>query len=185
MTKNYNVEELEKMRVEGLKVICKENGLPCYKGKKKLTKAEMIANISKLIDENAENNAKNLVGDVTETEDGIVPQNAVVENTENATVEKEIDIEGFFHTKNKDNYIESAEVGTLIAFVDEHGKPRTAALVNRSSKRRVLKVVTEFNWEFVVPYEKVLWVRKGKRWPNGVFSLLKGYKNGRQNINNQ
>lgn len=81
----------------------------------------------------------------------------------------------FIHTKNKERYIEEAEVGTLIAFLDSNGKPRTAALVNRSSKRRLLKLQTEFKWEFEVPYDSVLWVRNGDRWAYGIYRILKGY----------
>lgn len=81
----------------------------------------------------------------------------------------------FIHTRNKERYIEEAEEGTLIAFLDENGKPRTAALVNRSSKRRVLKLKTEFDWEFIVPYDNVLWVRNSTRWAYGVYRILKGY----------
>lgn len=81
----------------------------------------------------------------------------------------------FMHTRNKERYIEEAEVGTLIAFLDGNGKPRTAALINRSSKRRLLKLKTEFDWEFEVPYDSVLWVRKGDKWAYGIYRILKGY----------
>lgn len=86
----------------------------------------------------------------------------------------------FTHTRNKERYLDEAEVGTLIAFLDENGKPRTAALVNRSSKRKMLKLKTEFDWEYEVPYSKVLWVKQGSRWAYGVYRILKGYNpNGR------
>lgn len=81
----------------------------------------------------------------------------------------------FMHTRNKERYIEEAEVGTLIAFLDDNGKPRTAALVNRSSKRRVLLLKTEFDWEFKVPYDNVLWVKQGTKWAYGIYRILKGY----------
>lgn len=86
-----------------------------------------------------------------------------------------VDPNTFIHTRNKERYIEEAEVGTLIAFLDENGKPRTAALVNRSSERKVVKVKTEYDWEFVVPYDSILWVRKGEKWAYGVYRILKGY----------
>ena len=86
-----------------------------------------------------------------------------------------VDPNTFIHTRNKERYIEEAEVGTLIAFLDENGKPRTAALVNRSSERKVVKVKTEYDWEFVVPYDSILWVRKGDKWAYGVYRILKGY----------
>ena len=98
-----------------------------------------------------------------------------------------VDPNTFIHTRNKERYIEEAEVGTLIAFLDENGKPRTAALVNRSSERKVVKVKTEYDWEFVVPYDSILWVRKGDKWAYGVYRILKGYnpngKCGNQNTN--
>lgn len=81
----------------------------------------------------------------------------------------------FIHTRNKERYIEEAEQGTLIAFLDETGKPRTAALVNRSSERRVVKVKTEYDWEFVISYDDILWVKKGDKWAYGVYRILKGY----------
>lgn len=81
----------------------------------------------------------------------------------------------FIHTRNKERYIEEAEVGTLIAFLDENGKPRTAALVNRSSERRRVKLETEYNWEFVVSYDNILWVKRGDKWAYNVFRILKGY----------
>lgn len=86
-----------------------------------------------------------------------------------------VDPNTFIHTRNKELYIEKAEVGTLIAFLDENGKPRTAALVNRSSERKVVKVKTEYDWEFIVPYDSILWVRKGDKWAYGVYRILKGY----------
>lgn len=81
----------------------------------------------------------------------------------------------YTHTRNKERYIDEAEVGTLIAFLDEQGKPRTAALVNRSSSRKVVKVKTEYDWEFTVPYSNILWVKKGGKWAYGVYRILKGY----------
>lgn len=81
----------------------------------------------------------------------------------------------FIHTRNKERYIEEATEGTLVAFLDENGKPRTAALINRSSKRRVIKVKTEFDWEFIVPYDKILWVKNGQKWAYGIYRILKGY----------
>ena len=81
----------------------------------------------------------------------------------------------FIHTRNKERYIEEATVDTKIAFLDQNGKPRTAALVNRSSKRRLLKLKTEFGWEFEVPYDNVLWVKQGTKWAYGIYRILKGY----------
>lgn len=158
MSKN----ELSSKNVKELETICKENGITYYVGKKHLTKNEMIEKI-----ENA----------TCETKPDVSKQEEPVQENEVVEEKKE------WAMNDKTKYIEEAEVGCLIAFYDEKGKPRTAALVNRSSARQVIKVVTEFGWEFIVPYEKVLWVRKGNRWPKPVYEILKGYnKNGKENI---
>ena len=81
----------------------------------------------------------------------------------------------FIHTRNKERYIEEAEVGVLVAFLDKNGKPRTAALVNRSSKRKELLLETEYNWKFIVPYECVLWVKRGEHWAANIYRILKRY----------
>ncbi len=81
----------------------------------------------------------------------------------------------FIHTRNKERYIEEAEVGVLVAFLDKNGKPRTAALVNRSSKRKELLLETEYGWRFVVPYECVLWVKRGEHWAANIYRILKRY----------
>lgn len=78
--------------------------------------------------------------------------------------------------KPKLEYIENAKLGTIIAFVDENGKARTAAIIDRSTEEKLLNVETEFHREFVVPYDNVLWVKNGTRFPRGVYNMLKGIK---------
>ena len=98
--------------------------------------------------------------------------------------EKEKETEDILNTPwimgNKDELIEKAEVGTLMAFIDSYGKPRTAKMINRSSARRQVKLITEYDWEFIVSYDSILWVRFGARWPKAVYTMLKEYKNGRK-----
>lgn len=81
--------------------------------------------------------------------------------------------------KAKQRYIENVEVGTIVAFkvvVCGIGKVKSAAVVNISIKRQMLKLVTKAEIEYVVPFKDILWVRTGKRWPKGVYELLKGLK---------
>ena len=114
--------------------------------------------------------------DDTQQETNVVETTPEVEPVVEESVEpvEEVKPEKPWEMLDKKKHIEEAEVGTLIAFYDEKGKPRTAALVNRSSSREVVKVVTEFEREFIVPYANVLWVRKGPRWPRAVYEILKG-----------
>lgn len=150
--------------------MCKEAGLPRYKGKSELTKEEMI---------------DNLLANVEFVDESYTGDDAIVVKQEEDKTEKDEKPVGIEENveepepwimKDRSDLIEKAEVGTLIAFYDEKGKPRTAALVNRSSKKKVVKLVTEFEREFIIPYDNVIWIKKGNRWPRGVYNLLKGYK---------
>lgn len=84
----------------------------------------------------------------------------------------------------KINYIEKVEPGVLVAFRLPTGKVKSGKLEKRSSKRKVVKLVTEYGAEFVVPYEDIIWVRTGKRWPRGVYNLLKGIKENEEGKKN-
>lgn len=75
---------------------------------------------------------------------------------------------------NKMKYVENAEVGTIVAFKLPDGRVKSAKIERRSTSRRKLKLVTQYGAEFVVPYEDIIWVRTTKRWPKGVYNLLKG-----------
>ena len=192
--------EMEKMTVKELKELAKEYNIPLTvqkNGKKhNLTKAELIEAINEAADnietESEEAEVTNIDENTSLNElfaaraeiDRLIsirkshrakkdPRNE--EFDENFSMYGGVNPYTFIHTRNKERYIEEAKEGTLIAFLDENGKPRTAALVNRSSKRRVLKLKTEFDWEFIVPYDNVLWVRNSTRWAYGVYRILKGY----------
>ena len=47
-------------------------------------------------------------------------------------------------------------------------------IVKRSTKNRKLKLETKYGASFIVPFDDVIWVRTNKRWPKGVYQLLKG-----------
>lgn len=71
-------------------------------------------------------------------------------------------------------YIENIEVGTLVAFRLSNGKVKSAKVTRKSTKNRKLKLETDYGAEYIVSYEDIVWVRTGKRWPRGVYRLLKG-----------
>lgn len=75
---------------------------------------------------------------------------------------------------NKMKYVENAEIGTIVAFKLPDGRVKSAKIERRSTSRHKLKLVTQYGAEFVVPYEDIIWVRTTKRWPKGVYNLLKG-----------
>lgn len=75
---------------------------------------------------------------------------------------------------NKMPYIETADVGTLVAFRLSSGKVKSAKIIKKSSKNRRFLVETDYGAQYIVQYDDVIWVRTGKRWPKGVYMLLKG-----------
>ena len=80
----------------------------------------------------------------------------------------------------RDDVIEQSEIGTIFAFIDDYGKARTAKILSKNSENKTIYAETEFNKNFIVPYNHVLWCQKpgNKRWPKGVYNLLKGKTNG-------
>lgn len=76
--------------------------------------------------------------------------------------------------KQKMPYIENIEVGTLVAFRLLNGKVKSAKVTRKSTKNRKLKLETDYGAEYIVSYDDIVWVRTGKRWPRGVYKLLKG-----------
>lgn len=79
-------------------------------------------------------------------------------------------------------YIENIEIGTLVAFRLSNGKVKSAKVTRKSTKNRKLKLETDYGAEYIVSYDDIVWVRTGKRWPRGVYRLLKGLvdENGKE-----
>lgn len=149
-------KELETKTVAELRALCKEKGLQVSNHAGKFKKAELIESLVSI--------AKAEELPVTAGEKK--PQEKLSEVHE---------------AKPKSQYIETADVGSLIAFKvpGNEDKVDSAKIVNRSSKRAALKVINKQGVEYVVPYENVLWVRTGVRWPKGVYELLtRGRRHG-------
>ena len=79
-------------------------------------------------------------------------------------------------------YIENIEIGTLVAFRLSNGRVKSAKVTRKSTKNRKLKLETDYGAEYIVSYDDIVWVRTGKRWPRGVYKLLKGLvdENGKE-----
>lgn len=92
----------------------------------------------------------------------------VEEKVENKSANVKIDME------QKMSYIENIEIGTIIAFRLSNGKVKSAKVTRKSTKNRKLKLETDYGAEYIISYDDVVWVRTGKRWPKGVYKLLKG-----------
>lgn len=79
----------------------------------------------------------------------------------------------------KMQYLETIEVGALVAFNVPGccGKVKSAKVLRKSSKNRKLQVETGYGATYIISYDDVLWVRTGKRWPRGIYNLMKGIVN--------
>lgn len=112
-----------------------------------------------------------------------------VDNHECESVEVEAKVENEsanvkVNIEQKMSYIENIEVGTIVAFRLSNGKVKSAKVTRKSTKNRKLKLETDYGAEYIASYEDVIWVRTGKRWPRGVYKLLKGQvdANGKEKI---
>lgn len=179
-------EELMQLKNAELKAMCKERNLPTYKGKNALNKAEMVENL--YVYETAHKVAESVEQDqeVQTTPKKIYtnrPHNPVISPSKRKELKESINRSNYQLSKpwvigGKDDVINEAEKGILVAFLDDQEKPRTAKMIARNKAKRKLKLVTEFDREYTVSYDNVLWVKTGTRWPNTVYKMLKGYQYG-------
>ena len=83
-------------------------------------------------------------------------------------------ISGLESDNDKNDRIQNAPIGTIVAFKAPGGRIRSAKIKLRSTANRRLMVCTEYDAEYNISYDDVIWVKSGKRWPKGVYNLLKG-----------
>lgn len=80
---------------------------------------------------------------------------------------------------NKDKFIDSAPLETIIVFGGDvaGGKVRSAKMIIREEQKRSIVCETAYGKRFYVPYDNVIWVKTGSRFPRAIYNLLKGIKN--------
>ena len=178
----FTREELnEKKKIE-IMSIAKDLGLPRYKGKSELSKDVIINSIMEAEENGGTQEAASVSNKKTEQVKSEVKakkepepkkQSQVVEETKKLQ-EKKRELTEEERTEKKLGYIEGAKVGTLVAFKSDTGKVKSAMIVKRSTKNRKFKLETRYGAQFIVSFDDVVWVRTNKRWPKGVYQLLKG-----------
>jgi hypothetical protein len=169
-------EELELLKVDEIRGICKERGISCYRGKSRLKKSELIDELleQKDIITNCKNRLKiehlhdkDIAGTITDEEVKEL-KNGYLKHPNLAKPRiREFDAEKRY------KYVEDAEIGTFVAAIFPNGKVKSAKIINKSTKNKKLKLQTSYGLEVVVQYKDVLWVRAGKRWPKGILMLMK------------
>ena len=172
-------ESLEQWTVAGLMAYCREHGIRCYNGKNRMHKAELVAAIlqAETVESSHDDQSagdKNEIGNQAGEAAGNEKEAAA--GTSHEVV---IDME------RKMPYIESAQVGALVAFRLANGKVKSAKVVKKSTKNRRFMLETEYGAQYIVSYDDIVWVRTTKRWPLGVYRLLKGLDGNGQPANQQ
>lgn len=77
----------------------------------------------------------------------------------------------------KNEFIKCAVKGTAIAFELEDGTVKVGYLLKRSDSAEMLTLEEEkTKQQFVVPFTKILWVRKSGTWPKSIFDIIYGTK---------
>ena len=157
-------EELGNMLVVDLRNMASTYGI---KNVKKYKKQELVDMICEIIN-----------GQKPTVVDEEVEASVAVEEDDNniETVADELSEEEI--AERRMPYVENAPIDTIVAFKLPTGKVKSAKIINKSTKNRKLKVETAYGAQFIIPYDSVIWVKTGTRWPKGVYNLLKGNHNG-------
>ena len=157
-------EQLEQMKLDDLRKLGKQVGVKNTHSYKKVDLIEAIAN----------SNQADLVVSPEDVVD--LSEEVKAENTNEVAPEVQaavpapirMDLEG------KKVYVETAPVGTLMAYRHRSGMLRTAKMINRSLKNRKLQMETPRGKQFVISFDDVVWVKTGKKWPQKIYEELKG-----------
>lgn len=112
----------------------------------------------------------------SKVEDNVTNEVIDVEIVNESTSEKsEMKVDEVIISQSRVKYIESATVGTLVAFRLSNGRVKSAKIVKKSTSKRKFMVETKYGAQFIVSYDDVIWVKTGTRWPKGVYNLMKGF----------
>lgn len=162
-------QELEAMTRDELRAVAKDKEL---KGRGTMTKAELIDALASAEDavEDDETHSEEVVevdSNVASIEMNVTADEAVVSQIADEEMRKVRHMQA----------VENAEVGVIVAFMFD-GRCRSAKIIKKSTKNKMMLLQTNYGAEFKVPFDSIVWVKNGKRWPRGVYNMLKGIENG-------
>lgn len=155
-------EVLMGMTMKELTAKAKEMGVSCYAGGKRLPKEKLVD--AMMATQEQVPDAPAGEGEETNTPEVEAPE---VEQQDNGLTDEE-------RRQRHNQYVENVKVGTLVAFKTGPNKAKSAMVVKRSTKNRKLKVETKYGKELIISFDDVIWVHTNKRWPKGVYNMLKG-----------
>lgn len=84
-------------------------------------------------------------------------------------------------SKSRKEYIENAVEGLIVAFRINFTSKKSIPLkktisgkiISNNKEENVLVVETRNSLQYAVPYDSVIWVKTGERWPKGVYAEMK------------
>lgn len=152
-------KDLESLTVANLRAIAKKYNIS---GRWDMTKEQLVEAILK-----AEKNE-------SVSENKSAKEEEKVDNQKDVEAEDKIEKKSADINPEKEYYLMNAQVGTLVAFKLSNGKVKSAKITKRSTSKRRFMLETNYGAEYIVPFEDVIWVRTSKKWPRGVYQLLKG-----------
>ena len=164
-------QELEAMTRDELRVVAKDKDVS---GRGTMTKAELIDALA---------GAEDVAGDDETHSEEVVEVDSNVASLEmNVTADESVVSQMAEEERRKLRHaqaVENAEVGVIVAFLFD-GKCRSAKIIKKSTKNKIMLLQTSYGAEFKVPFDSIVWVKNGKRWPSGVYKMLKGIKDGEE-----
>lgn len=166
-TEIFTESELQDKKKIEIMEIAKASGIPRFKGKNQRSKEELIADILAVY--NSEEETTEAESEPVKPE---VKESKVVAEVKKLKEKKVLSDEE--RAEKKKRYIEDAQVGTLVAFKTDTGKVKSAMIKKRSTSKRRFLLETKYGAKYKVSFDDVLWVRTNKRWPKGIFQLLRG-----------
>lgn len=173
-------ENLNEMNVENLRKYASSVGVKKIRSFKKAELIEEVLRVQHEVETHevevfgTDEEIANLPSPSSSVE--ALPKVLVGERADFAVIDEEA---GNFEQANKHlEYIENAEVGTIVAF-RVGDKVKSAKIINRSSARRKLKLETAYGRIYVVDYDDIIWVKTSSRWPRGVYELFSKVKNSK------
>lgn len=172
MVKRFKLEVLKKLSVKELRKICKSFGIKIYTHTRGFKKDELIEKIM-CINSVGETINKQYKGS-EERKMGKIKVSVVKKSNEQINQTYEPEFTEVPRTRSFD--YSRMVVGSFVAF-RFRDKADTAKIFAINRKQRLIKVETKLGTQYLVPFERILWVKLNPEdlWPKPVFMELKGH----------
>lgn len=178
-------EELQSLSVSDLRNLAKEQKIS---GRWDMTKDQLVSAVIAATEykEEVENSNKEInFDDIAKKEIETAQEELIATKVEDEERTVQFDLKDYKKHQQEEqpasidgklSYLNTINRGALIAFKTTDGKVKSAMVLERNIAKQKLKIETRSKVQYVISFGDVLWVKTGKRWPRGVYELLKGGK---------